>query len=311
MSVEYKDYYKVLGVERTAAKEEIAKAYKKLAKKYHPDLNPGNAEAEEMFKSITEAYEVLKDEKKRKMYDQLGANWQHGQQFQGGQGFEDFNYSFGGQQFEGSGFSDFFESLFGGQRRGRGAGGGFGPDPFGGFSGHQQPGRDVEAELAVDLLDAVRGGERTFTIQGPDGPRTLKVNIPAGVREGAKLRLAGQGYAAPGGGPKGDLYLKIRLADDERFQVDGNDLTVEARVWPWQAVLGGSVRVPTLEGEVELNVPAGTSSGRKMRLKGKGLGGAGVRGDLYVRIGINSPGSLTERQKALWEELAGEHGGTK
>lgn len=309
MSVEYKDYYQTLGVERTASKEEIAKAYKKLAKKYHPDLNPGNTEAEEKFKSITEAYEVLKDEKKRKMYDQLGPNWQHGQQFQGGQGFEDFN--FGGQGFEASGFSDFFETLFGGQRRGRGGARGFGPDPFGGFSGHQQMGRDVEAELAVELAEAVQGGEKTFTLQGPDGPRTLKVNIPAGVRDGAKLRLAGQGYAAPGGGSKGDLYLKIRFAHDSRFQVDGNDLTVEARVWPWQAVLGGSVRVPTLDGEVDLNVPAGTGSGRKMRLKGKGMGPAGARGDLYVRIGINSPDALTDRQRELWEALASEHGGAR
>ncbi len=306
MGVTYKDYYTVLGVKRSASKDEIAKAYKQLAKKYHPDLNPGNTEAEEKFKDITEAYEVLKDEKKRKMYDQLGPDWQHGQQFQGARGFEDFN--FGSQGFESSGFSDFFEALFGGQRRGRGAASaGFGADPFAGFSNRRQAGRDIEAELVIDLTLAMKGGEHAFTLQGAEGPKQLKVNIPAGAREGMKLRLAEQGYPAAGGGMKGDLYLKIAYAQDPRFQVNGKDLTTKVAIWPWQAALGSRVRVTTLDGDVEMNIPAGTSSEAKLRLRGKGLGKAGERGDLFVRINITTPSNLTDEERALWEELSKAH----
>lgn len=307
MSVDYKDYYQVLGVERLASKEEIAKAYKKLAKKHHPDLNPGDKVAEERFKDITEAYEVLKDDEKRRLYDQLGSNWQHGQQFQNaGPGAENFNFTFNGQGFQGSGFSDFFEALFGEQRRARaGNSGGFGPDPFGGFSSRQQRGRDVEADLDISLLDAVRGGERQLTLQGgADGGRTLKVSVPAGVRDGAKLRLAGQGQTSPVGGPKGDLYLKIRYAPDPRFSVEGDNLLHEASILPWEAALGGTVRVPTLEGEVELKVPAGTGSGRKLRLRGKGLGEPGQRGDLFVRLAITVPAPASDSEREHWEALA-------
>lgn len=307
MGVEYKDYYKILGVGKTAAKEEISKAYKKLARQYHPDLNPGNAGAEEKFKEITEAYEVLKDDEKRKLYDQLGPDWQNAQQFQGGRGFSGEQFNFNGQHFEGAGFSDFFETLFGGARQpGRGARGGFGADPFGGFSARPQRGRDVEAELTVTLEDAVKGGERSVTLQGGEGPRTLKVTVPAGVRDGAKLRLSGQGYASPDGGQKGDLYLKIRYAPHPLFQVEGNDLIHDVQLDPWQAVLGAKVLIPTLEGSVELSIPAGTSSGRKMRLRGKGLGTGADRGDAFVRVGIRSPLNLTDRQRKLWEDLAAE-----
>lgn len=186
MSVEYKDYYKILGVGREASKDEIAKAFKKLARKYHPDLNPGNKESEEKFKEINEAYEVLKDEQKRKMYDQLGPNWQQGQQFGGnpfgggnpyggGTRFTFNGQEFGGQGFDGSGFSDFFETLFG-SRQGGSAGG-----PFSGYTSRPQRGRDIEADISITLEDAVKGGERSLTLEGGDGTKTLKVNIPAGV----------------------------------------------------------------------------------------------------------------------------------
>ena len=227
MAVSYKDYYKLLGVERAASAEEVSKAYKKLARKYHPDLNPGDKQAEEKFKEINEAYEVLKDPEKRKLYDQLGPNWQHGQQFQGEPGFENVHFTFNGKNFDGSGFSDFFETLFGGggqfgggaqfggpfggQMGGQGGGRGanFGPDPFGGFSSRQRRGRDVEAELALSLEEVLRGGPRSVSINMPAGSKTLEVNVPAGIREGAKLRLAGQGDPAPGGTP-GDLFLRVR-----------------------------------------------------------------------------------------------------
>ena len=311
MSVEYKDYYKILGVGREASKDEIAKAFKKLARKYHPDLNPGNKESEEKFKEINEAYEVLKDEQKRKMYDQLGPNWQQGQQFGGnpfgggnpyggGTRFTFNGQEFGGQGFDGSGFSDFFETLFG-SRQGGSAGG-----PFSGYTSRPQRGRDIEAHISITLEDAVKGGERSLTLEGGDGTKTLKVNIPAGVKDGAKLRLAGQGYDSPNGGPKGDLYLRIRFAPHSLFHVDGTDLTYEVRIAPWEAVLGAKVKVPTLDGNVELSIPAGTGSGKKMRLRGKGLGPAKSRGDLYVRVGIDAPKDLTPKQRELWEALAAE-----
>ena len=305
MSVEYKDYYKILGVGKSAGKDEISKAYKKLARKYHPDLNPGDAQAEEKFKEVTEAYEVLKDDEKRKLYDQLGPNWQQAQQggFGAGNPFGNgTTYTFNGQSFDGSQFSDFFETLFGGGRRsGRG-----GFDSFDGFSSQPQAGRDVEADIQISLEDALKGGEHSFTLQTGEGAKNFTVNIPAGVKEGARLRLAGQGYASRSGGPRGDLYLRIRFTPHSLFHVDGKDLTYEADIDPWQAVLGARIKVPTLDGSVELTVPAGTSSGRRMRLRGKGLGPANDRGDLYVRIGIRIPSTLTDKQRELWKALAAE-----
>jgi curved DNA-binding protein len=303
MGVEYKDYYKILGVDRKASHADIAKAFKKLARKYHPDLNPGDKKAEENFKELNEAYEVLKDEEKRRLYDQLGPNWQHGQQFQGGASSENFQFNFGGSGFSSGsgGFSDFFETLFGGRS------GGFGPDPFGGFSARQARGRDAEAECAISLEDALKGGSRQISLKTPDGPKTLNVTIPAGVREGARLRLAGQGSASMGGNNQpGDLYLRIVFSPHPLFRLEGDNIVYELSLLPWQAVLGAKMRVPTLEGEVELSVPAGTGSGRRMRLKGKGLGQAGKRGDEFVSISIRSPEKLTPRQRELWEALAGD-----
>ncbi len=297
MAVSYKDYYKVLGVERGAAADAIAKAYKKLARQYHPDLNPNDKTAEEKFKDINEAYEVLKDPEKRRMYDQLGPDWQNSQQFGGGRGFENMNFTMNGQQFNGSGFSDFFETLFG-QQGGRG-GTQFGPDPFGGFSSRPRKGRDLESELALPLEDIMLGGRRSITVQG----RTLDVNIPAGIREGAKLRLAGQGGPMPGG-TAGDLFLRIKYLPHPVFQVDGDTLQCDVPVTPWDAALGGKVRVPTLEGSVELNLPAGSSSGRRMRLRGKGLGAPAARGDLLARVMIKVPAAASAEEKELWQQLA-------
>ncbi|MGE9986326.1 DnaJ C-terminal domain-containing protein [Desulfovibrio sp. SGI.169] len=301
MAVSYKDYYKLLGVERGARAEEVSKAYKKLARKYHPDLNPGDKQAEEKFKEINEAYEVLKDPEKRKLYDQLGPDWQHGQQFQGNPGFGNAHFTFNGQQFDGSGFSDFFETLFGGAGGGRGAQ--FGPDPFGGFSSRPRRGRDVEAELPLSLEEASRGGRRTVTLQMPQGPKTLEVNVPAGIREGAKLRLAGQGDPAPGGAP-GDLFLRVRYLEHPLFRVEGENLHCDIALAPWEAALGARVAVPTLEGQVELSIPAGSSSGRKFRLRGKGLGSGANRGDLLARVMIKVPAQLGEEESELWRKLA-------
>lgn len=303
MAVSYKDYYKLLGVEREAKAEEISKAYKKLARKYHPDLNPGDKQAEEKFKEINEAYEVLKDPEKRKLYDQLGPNWQHGQQFQGEPGYENVHFTFNGKSFDGSGFSDFFETLFGGAAAGGGRGANFGPDPFGGFSSRPRRGRDVEAELPLSLEEASSGGRRTVTLQMPQGPKTLEVNVPAGIREGAKLRLAGQGDPASGGTP-GDLFLRVRYLPHPQFKVEGENLHCDVALAPWEAVLGAKVAVPTLEGQVELNIPAGSSSGRKFRLRGKGLGSGVNRGDLLARVMIKVPAQLSAEERELWQKLA-------
>lgn len=305
MAVSYKDYYKLLGVERKADTPEIAKAYKKLARKHHPDLNPGDSSAEEKFKEINEAYEVLKDPEKRKLYDQLGPNWKEGQQFQGAPGFENMNFNFNGQNFGGAGFSDFFEAVFGqAGAQGRG-GGGFGPDPFGGFSSRQRRGRDVEADLSVSLEDAIKGGRRTITLTMPQGDRTLEINVPAGIREGGKLRLAGQGDSAPGGSA-GDLFLRIKYAPHSFFRTEGDTVLYDLALSPWEAVLGTKAPVPTLEGDIELNIPAGTSSGRKFRLRGKGLGSGANRGDQIVQVQIKVPAELTPRERELWDALAAE-----
>lgn len=301
MAVSYQDYYKLLGVDRSAKPEEISKAFKKLARKYHPDLNPNDKKAEEKFKEINEAYEVLKDPEKRKLYDQLGPDWQHGQQFSGNQGFENMHFNFNGHDMGGAGdFSDFFESIFGGARRG---GGGFG-DAFGGFSQRPRRGRDVEAELPLTLEEVMEGGKRQVTLKMPQGPKTLEVNVPSGIKDGAKLRLNGQGDPSSSGGEPGDLFLRIRYLPNRTFKVDGENLHYELPLAPWEAVLGAKVEVPTLDGHVELKIPAGTSSGRKFRLRGKGMGSPAKRGDLLVKAMIDSPLTLTDEEREAWEQLS-------
>jgi len=316
MAVEYKDYYKLLEVPRTASQEDISRAFKKLARKYHPDLNPGDPKAEAKFKEINEAYEVLKDPEKRKLYDSLGPSWKEGQNFQPPPGFENVRFhstGFGESGFGGSGFSDFFEMFFGAPGFDVG-GAGFRGGAFGGqFGARRARGQDAEVPLTLTLEEAYRGGPKTITVQerqvGPDGrrhfvPRTLNVTIPAGVKDGAKIRLAGQGEPGTGGGPAGDLYLRVELAPHPVFKVAGNDVIYDLRLAPWEAVLGTSVRVPTLEGEVDLKVPPGISSGQKIRIPGRGLGTKGQRGDQLVRVMIRSPKNLSARERSLWEELA-------
>jgi len=318
MSVEYKDYYKILGVSKTASQDEISKAFKKLARKYHPDLNPNNPEAEAKFKEANEANEVLKDPEKRKLYDQLGPNWQQGQNFQPPPGFENMRFRFsqgggpGAGGFGGGGFSDFFETLFGGGMGGMGGQhGGFGG--FGGFQQRPRRGQDAEVSYEIGLEEAYRGGPQSVSLQeqgfGPDGrpqmqTRTLKVNIPPGIKDGQKIRLSGQGGAGGAGGESGDLYLKVRLRPHPEFKVKDDNVVYDLKLAPWEAVLGATVRVPTLDGAVEMKIPAGVGSGAKLRVRGKGLGPAGRRGDQFVRIMIQSPKELTPEERGLWEELA-------
>ncbi len=298
MAVTTQDYYQLLGVNRNAKPEEISKAFKKLARKYHPDFNHGDKNAEERFKEINEAYDVLKDPEKRKLYDQFGHDFENARHFSGQQGGGGGHFTFNGQDMGGADFSDIFENLFGG---GRSASGGFGS--FGGFQQKPRRGRDVEAELPLTLQEALKGGKRKVTIQMPDGPKTLEITVPAGVRDGAKLRLSGQGDPSPNGGPAGDLFLRVRYQPNSMFKVDGINLQSEVDITPWQAVLGAKVKVPTLEGDVELTIPPGTSSGRKFRLRGKGMGSPANRGDLFVKTRIEVPSTLTPEEKELWEKL--------
>ena len=311
--MEYKDYYKLLGVAKSASQDELSKAFKKLARKYHPDLNPGDSTAENKFKEINEAYEVLKDPEKRKLYDSFGSNWKEGQNFQPPPGYENFQFRSGG--FGGEGFSDFFETIFGqagGFNQSGGFGGGrFGGDPFGRST--RSKGRDAEVRLSLSMEEAYRGGRKTITLQehvrGADGmphmqSKTLEVNVPAGVKDGAKIRLTGQGSPGSGGGPAGDLLLQVSIAEHPLFRLEGVNVIYDLRLAPWEAVLGCSVRVPTLDSPVDMNIPAGVSSGQKLRLTGKGLGKGESQGDQFVRIVIRSPKSLSDRERQLWEELS-------
>lgn len=301
--MEYKDYYQVLGVDRSASEAEIKKAYRKLAAKYHPDKPTGN---EEKFKEISEAYEVLSDKEKRQMYDQFGTT----SGFQGGQQFDpnDFGFGgFGGGQ-GGADFSDFFESLFGGAGR-RSGFGGFGGG-YGGQGGFQQRGDDQVVKVLISLEDAVNGAERTLNLQVPtqeasghvvNKQKTIKVKIPAGVKQGQRIRLAGQGGAGFGGGPNGDLYLEIDLQKHPLYRVEGEDVYLDLPVTPWEAALGAKIEVPTLKGKVKMNIPAGSQSGAKLRIKGRGLGKSGNQ---YVEVQIHTPPANTEDQKNFYEEMA-------
>jgi curved DNA-binding protein len=302
--MEYKDYYKILGVSKTASEKEIKAAYRRLAKKHHPDINPGNKEAEARFKEIGEAYDVLSDKEKRKRYDTLGENWQsHGQRPQGwpgGQGgvridFEDL----GGA----GGFSEFFRTFFGG---GGGAGFGGGRTGFGGagFPGEEIPeATDAEAEVDLTLDEVLKGTTREVALAG--SKRRVEVKIPPGVRDGSRVRVAGEG--GPGAsGRKGDLYLRVRVASNPSFERRGDDLQTTIRVSLTAAVLGGEAQVPTLDGAVGIKIPPGTPAGQVFRLRGHGLprlGEKGVRGDLMATLAVDLPRSLTDRQKELFEEL--------
>lgn len=285
--MQYKDYYKILGVSRDAKTDDIKKAYRQLAKKYHPDINK-EAGAEEKYKEINEAYEVLKDPEKRSKYDTLGMNWQQGQDFTPPPGWQSSGRRV---EFDGD-FSDFFQTLFGGS----GGFGGFG-DIFGQASGHRQHpmARDSEADLTLKLEDAVKGG--TFSLRL--GSRTLSVNIPKGITDGTKLTLRGKSETG------GDLHLNIHIEADPVYEINGYDLTREIKVPVYDAVLGKDLTVDTLTGQVTLKMPPGIQDGQKLRLRGKGMPKRdGSNGDLFVKVKIEIPRHLNSRQKELWQELS-------
>jgi curved DNA-binding protein len=319
MAVQFRDYYETLGVSKTASEDEIRSAFRKLARKYHPDVAKDKKTAEEKFKQINEAYEVLSDPEKRRKYDQLGEHWNQPGGFQPppqwgagqpGGGHRWGSGENGGVEFEfgGTGFSDFFEAFFGGGR-GRSAFGGFGQR-----GEMAERGSDVEADIMVTLEEALHGSKRQVSLRrgGSKKTETYQVKIPRGVREGQRIRLAGQGEAGERGGKSGDLFLRVRLARHPDFSVEGSDLVHEVKIEPWQAVLGDQLMVPTFEGNARLKLPPGTQGGQRFRLRERGLSGvSGQRGDLYVVVQIALPKKLTEREREIWEQLARLHGGEK
>lgn len=321
--MDYKDYYEILGVSREAPKEEIQKAYKKLARKYHPDVSK-EPDAETRFKELSEAYEVLKDPEKREKYDRFGSAWKQARQTgQSPPGWEGVHFDFGpaaggfrfegaGPGFGGSGFSDFFEMLFGGAGGAGGARGFGGAEQAmrGGFrpgGGHgRRKGADQEAAITLSLEEAARGGRRELTLTDPatGGSKTLAVKIPPGAKPGGKIRLAGQGSPGAGGGPAGDLYLKVELVPHPKLRLQGNDLHATVPIAPWEAALGGEADVPTLNGPTRVKIPAGTSSGRRIRLRGKGFPQPkGETGDLYAEFRIVVPEEPSKQERELYEKL--------
>lgn len=304
--MEYKDYYKVLGVERSASQDDIKKAFRKLARTCHPDhvKEPG---AEERFKEINEAYEVLGDAEKRKKYDQLGSNWQQGRGFTPPPGWGDrFSGAQGGSfHFGGTGFSDFFEAFFGG--------GGMGSSMDHGFEGFARQahrpvrGQDLKSDLLVSLEEVMHGGERQITLRRPGvaQPETIKVKIPVGVQDGQRIRVPGKGAVPEGGGEPGHLYLRMRYERHPDFTVDGRNLYYDLDLPPWEVALGAKKVIPTLQQSVSLKITAGMRSGSKLRLRGLGLRDKeGVRGDLFVTVYVQVPAAVTEEIRALWGELA-------
>jgi curved DNA-binding protein len=313
--MEFRDYYKILGVERSATADQIKTAYRRLARKYHPDVSK-EPNAEARFKEMQEAYEVLRDPEKRAAYDQLGSDWKSGQPFRPppdwGSGFEfsgrpagagatgrrPAGAAAGGGHFAEADFSDFFASLFGGG------------SPFAGAAGRAD-GRDHHARIDITLEEAYRGTVRTLELKRPEvrqdgsvemGSHAVRVAIPAGVSEGQLIRLAGQGEPAHGGGSPGDLYLETHILPDKTFTLDNRDVTITYPVTPWEAALGASVTVPTLGGPVEMRIPPGAQSGQKLRLRGRGLPGQPA-GDQYVQLKVVLPRADSPQAKALYEEM--------
>ena len=332
MSVKYHDYYKTLGVDRKASQDEIQKAYRKLARKYHPDLNKEKG-AEEKFKDVNEAYEVRGDPEKRERFDTLGANWKAGQRLDDMPGFESvFNFGNGGGSGGfpggGSGFSSFFDAMFGGA----GGGGGFRFDSSQGGQGFEsifgqqgqggcrqsrghgtmfgKKGKDIEAEITITVEDAYHGAKKSLTIETPDETGRLKsknlsVTIPPGTTDGKVIRLAGQGGKGQHGGKDGALKLKVRITDHPHFKVQDYNVTTSVLVAPWEAALGAKVRVETLDGGITLSIPAGSQSGQKLRLKEKGLPKkSGGRGNLFAEIRVAVPKELTDEERELFEKLS-------
>lgn len=305
---EYKDYYQTMGVDRHATQDEVKRAYRKLARKFHPDVSK-EPDAEQRFKEVNEANEVLKDPEKRAAYDQLGAQWQAGQEFRPP---PEWNAGF---EFRGGGyteareeqFSDFFDSLFGGAR---------GQQSAGARRSFRMQGEDHHARVLIDLEDSYRGATRTIKLRVPavteDGHVTtrehsLNVRIPKGIRPGQQIRLTGQGGAGVGGGGAGDLYLEVELREHSLYRVDGADVYLELPVTPWEAALGTGVKVPTPMGIVDLKVPAESQQGRKLRLKGRGLPGKSP-GDFYVVLQVALPSADSEEAKAIYREMEAKLG---
>jgi len=290
MSVTYQDYYETLGVTRDASADEIRRAYRNLARRHHPDVNQ-DPDAEDRFKEISEAYEVLRDPEKRERYDRFGRNWKAGQNVAGADGFDGGDVQF---DFDGGDFSDFFEGLFGGRARSRGR------STTDGLEGFSMRGGDRDGVLELTLEEAARGGRRRISL-GDGGD--VQVEIPRGVRDGQRIRLVGQGAPGIGGGPPGNLFLRVRLRPHPVFDVEGRDLYVDLPVSPWEAALGAEVPVPTLEGSARVKVPPGSSSGRRLRLRGQGLPDSG---DLYAVLTIRVPAALSGKERKLFEQLAAE-----
>lgn len=340
MAVKYKDYYETLGVSRTANDTEIKKAFRKLAREYHPDVAKNKKQAEEKFKEINEAYEVLGDPAKRKKYDELGPNWASGAEFRPPPGWggaagrtyraetpngEEFQFQFGG-----TGFSDFFEQLFGGARGRAGRFGGLGGTAEEDYA--TERGQDLEGDIMVTLEEVTNGSVRAVSVRhaspcpacGGTGVRkraacptcggtgqaikteTYQVKIPAGVTEGQRLRIPGRGQGGVGGGAAGDLFLRVRVARHPDFDVDGYNLIHEVELAPWEAVLGTNIRVPTLKEKISIKIPPGTQGGQKLRVRGRGLPIRGDgSGDLIVVTQIQVPRQVSEPERHIWEQLAG------
>lgn len=310
--MEFKDYYQLMGVDKNATQSEIKKAYRKLARKYHPDVSK-EADAEARFKEIGEAYEVLKDPEKRAAYDQLGANWKSGQDFQPPPDW-DAGFEFSGGGFTGgdaSSYSDFFETLFGQQFRTSG-------QQYGGGRGYSMQGEDHHAKVLIDLEDAFNGATRSITLQTPQvdeaghvvtKERTLKVRIPKGVYQGQQIRLAGQGAPGVGGGKQGDLYLEVEFRPHKYYRAEGKDIHLDLPVAPWEAALGTKVKVPTPAGAVDLKIPENSVSekvsGKKMRLKGRGIPGK-PPGDLYIVLNISLPPADSDKAKEIYRTMEKE-----
>lgn len=296
----YIDYYNILGVNKGASQDDIKKAYKKLARKYHPDLNPNDPDAHRKFQEINEANEVLSDPEKRKKYDQYGENWKHADQFEAQQqqygqyqngGFGGGGGSYWSASDDGSGFSDFFESMFGG-RGGRSGGGG----------SHMFRGQDYNASLSLSLADAAKTHKQVITVNG----KNLRITVPAGIADGQTIKLKGQGGPGVNGGPAGDLYITFAITDDGRFKRVGDDLYVTVPLNMYTAILGGEQIVETMDSKVKLKVSPGTQNNTKVRLKGKGFPiykKEGQFGDLIVTYTIEIPTNLTDKQKELFREI--------
>jgi curved DNA-binding protein len=306
--MEYKDYYKILGVEKTASPDEIKKSYRKLALKYHPDKNPGNKQSEERFKEIAEAYEVLKDPDKRKKYDRLGSNWNQFQGAETGQGGFDFSewarQAGGGRRgsrtysssegFDTSGFSDFFEQFFGG---------GFGGRGMDDFRESPRQGQDYEAEMTTTLRDAYTGTEAMVNLDR----EKIRIKVPPGVKDGQLLRVRGKGGKAPRGGERGNLLLKINVEKDPRFERKENDLYTEIKVPLYTAILGGKATIDTFSGDFSITIPKEIQNGKVIRLKGLGMPVYGQKnrfGDLYISIAVELPEQLTQEERDLFRKLA-------